>query len=128
MLQSYKTSYLVDSYLDLFKKYQSTTLNLRILWVDQVSNFTLCSVVSANCGLRYAGIAYLIIQIISMDRDHSKFVLTGGFDQFWRGISQKERMYVLYSSCKSQPDHGFTGRHSLVMEFSTVMTRQVLKN
>jgi hypothetical protein len=36
MMRSYKTSYLADTYLELFEKYQSTTLNLRILWVDQV--------------------------------------------------------------------------------------------
>lgn len=36
MMRSYKTSYLVDTYLELFEKYQSTTLNLRILWADQV--------------------------------------------------------------------------------------------
>lgn len=36
MLRSVKTSYLVNSYLELFEEYQATTLNLRILWVDQV--------------------------------------------------------------------------------------------
>jgi cytochrome P450 len=65
MMRSFKTSYLADPYLNLFQEYQCTTLNLRILWVDQ---------------------------IISMDRDHSKFVLTSGFDHFWRGNAQKERM------------------------------------
>lgn len=39
MMQSFKTNYLVDPYLDLFKEYQCTTLNLKILWVDQVSVF-----------------------------------------------------------------------------------------
>jgi hypothetical protein len=49
MMRSFKTSYLVDTYLDLFEKYQSTTLNLRILWVDQVSDtlLDLCSRTSA---------------------------------------------------------------------------------
>ena len=36
MLRSARTSYLVNSYLELFEEYQATTLNLRILWVDQV--------------------------------------------------------------------------------------------
>jgi len=29
-----------------------------------------------------------------MDQEHIKFVLSTGFKNFWRGISQKERMYV----------------------------------
>jgi hypothetical protein len=41
MMRSFKTSYLFDTYLDLFEKYQSTTLNLRILWEDQVSDVVL---------------------------------------------------------------------------------------
>lgn len=39
MMRSFKTSYLADPYLDLFQEYQCTTLNLRILWVDQVNIF-----------------------------------------------------------------------------------------
>lgn len=58
-------SYLLDVYLDLFKEYRCTTLNLRILWVDQ---------------------------IITMDQEHVKFLLATGFDKFWRGNLQKERM------------------------------------
>jgi len=46
MMRSYKTSYLADTYLDLFEQYQSTTLNLRILWVDQVSDKVWCGTLS----------------------------------------------------------------------------------
>ncbi|KAJ6472705.1 cytochrome P450 monooxygenase CYP63 [Mycena vitilis] len=65
MMKAFKTSYVMDVYLQLFEEYQCTTLNTRILWVDN---------------------------IITMDQQHSKFVLSTGFGNFWRGHSQKERM------------------------------------
>ncbi|KAJ7906573.1 cytochrome P450 monooxygenase CYP63 [Mycena leptocephala] len=65
MVKAFKTSYVLDVYLQLFEEYQCTTLNTRILWVDN---------------------------IITMDQQHSKFVLSTGFGHFWRGHSQKERM------------------------------------
>ncbi|KAJ7479871.1 cytochrome P450 monooxygenase CYP63 [Mycena latifolia] len=65
MMKAFKTSYVLDVYLQLFEEYQCTTLNTRILWMDT---------------------------IITMDQQHSKFVLSTGFDRFWRGNSQKERM------------------------------------
>lgn len=37
MMKAFKTAYLMDVYLELFQEYQCTTLNTRILWVDQVS-------------------------------------------------------------------------------------------
>ena len=39
MTGAFKTSYVLDVYLQLFEEYQSTTLNLRILWADSVSPF-----------------------------------------------------------------------------------------
>jgi cytochrome P450 len=68
MMRGFKNSYVLDVYLDLFKEYQCTTLNTRILWVDH---------------------------IITMDQEHSKFVLATGFPHFWRGHAQKERMETL---------------------------------
>ncbi|KAF8639056.1 hypothetical protein AX17_001752 [Amanita inopinata Kibby_2008] len=65
MIRDFKTSYILDVYLRLFEEYQCTTLNLRLLWTDT---------------------------IISMDHEHSKFVLATGFQHFWRGRAQKERM------------------------------------
>ncbi|KAJ7661715.1 cytochrome P450 monooxygenase CYP63 [Mycena rosella] len=65
MMKAFKTSYVLDVYLQLFEEYQCTTLNTRILWLDT---------------------------IITMDQQHSKFVLSTGFGHFWRGNSQKERM------------------------------------
>ncbi|KAF4565700.1 cytochrome P450 family protein [Pleurotus pulmonarius] len=65
MMAAFKTSYVCDVYLQLFEEYQSTTLNTRILWCDT---------------------------IITMDQEHSKFVLSTGFQRFWRGTAQKERM------------------------------------
>ena len=38
MIRSFKRSYLFDPYLELFERYQATTLNMRILWTDQVSD------------------------------------------------------------------------------------------
>ncbi|KAF9484616.1 cytochrome P450 monooxygenase CYP63 [Pholiota conissans] len=65
MMVAFKTSYVLDVYLQLFEEYQCTTLNLRLLWRDN---------------------------IISMDQEHTKFILATGFQWFWRGRSQKERM------------------------------------
>ncbi|KZT30241.1 cytochrome P450 monooxygenase CYP63 [Neolentinus lepideus HHB14362 ss-1] len=65
MMKAFKTAYILDVYLALFEEYQCTTLNTRILWVDQ---------------------------IITMDEEHSKFVIATGFHHFWRGKLQKERM------------------------------------
>jgi len=39
MTSAFKTSYVLDVYLQLFEEYQCTTLNLRILWADNVSHF-----------------------------------------------------------------------------------------
>ena len=47
MMRSFKTSYLFDTYLNLFEEYQCTTLNLRILWEDQVRLF-FCSTRACN--------------------------------------------------------------------------------
>lgn len=57
--------YLCQFYLDLFEKYRSTTVNLRILGSDL---------------------------LITMDEEHIKHILATGFNQFWRGRRQKERM------------------------------------
>ncbi|KAF8629726.1 hypothetical protein AX15_003304 [Amanita polypyramis BW_CC] len=65
MLRDFRDSYILDPYLHLFQEYESTTLNLRILWTDT---------------------------IITMDQQHAKFVLSTGFHHFWRGRKQKERM------------------------------------
>ncbi|KII90351.1 hypothetical protein PLICRDRAFT_107216 [Plicaturopsis crispa FD-325 SS-3] len=65
IMRSFEEDYILDAYLALFEEYKCTTLNTRILWVDQ---------------------------IITMDHEHSKFVLSTGFEHFWRGFNQKERM------------------------------------
>ncbi|KAH8105405.1 cytochrome P450 [Cristinia sonorae] len=57
--------YLCQGFLDLFQEYQSTTLNLRILGADLM---------------------------ITMDEEHIKFLSATGFNHFWRGRRQKERM------------------------------------
>jgi hypothetical protein len=38
MMRAFDSSYVLDVYLDLFEEYQCTTLNLRVLWADHVSN------------------------------------------------------------------------------------------
>ncbi|THG97119.1 hypothetical protein EW026_g4826 [Hermanssonia centrifuga] len=60
-----RTRYIGDIYLDFFEEYKCTTLNLRLLWTDM---------------------------IITMDEEHIKFVLATGFNHFWRGRRQKERL------------------------------------
>ncbi|KAJ7058564.1 cytochrome P450 monooxygenase CYP63 [Mycena amicta] len=65
MMKAFKTSYVLDVYLQLFEEYQCTTLNMRIFWMDT---------------------------IITMDEQHSRHVLATGFEYFWRGYNQKERM------------------------------------
>ena len=42
MMGAFKTSYVLDVYLQLFEEYQSTTLNLRILWRDNVCGLFVC--------------------------------------------------------------------------------------
>jgi hypothetical protein len=36
MMKAFKTRYIMGVYLDLFEEYQTSVLNLRILWKDQV--------------------------------------------------------------------------------------------
>jgi hypothetical protein len=36
MMRAFRKSYILDVYLNLFEEYQCTTLNLNILWVDNV--------------------------------------------------------------------------------------------
>lgn len=33
-------------------------------------------------------------QYVTMDEEHIKYLMATGFDKFWRGRRQKERMYV----------------------------------
>jgi hypothetical protein len=41
MMHAFTTSYVLDVYLQLFEEYQCTTLNLRILWRDNVGTFSI---------------------------------------------------------------------------------------
>lgn len=41
MMRAFTTSYILDVYLQLFEEYQCTTLNLRILWCDNVRAFSI---------------------------------------------------------------------------------------
>ncbi|THH32681.1 hypothetical protein EUX98_g1506 [Antrodiella citrinella] len=72
--------YLCQGFLDLFHEYQSTTLNLRILGADLVCTLSMH---------RY---------MITMDEEHIKFLSATGFDHFWRGRRQKERMETFLGS------------------------------
>ncbi|KAH9927640.1 cytochrome P450 [Fomitopsis serialis] len=65
LLKAYHTTYLGSFHLKLFEEYHTTTLNLRLLWQDF---------------------------IITMDAKHQQFVLATGYEHFWRGVGQKERM------------------------------------
>ncbi|GBE85606.1 Cytochrome P450 52E2 [Sparassis crispa] len=65
LLEASPKSYISMFQLALFEKYQSTTINLRLLWQDW---------------------------IISMDSEHQKYVLTTGFNHFHKGVGPKERM------------------------------------
>ena len=87
MMRSFRTDYIQDVYLELFREYQCTTLNLRIFWIDTVGlQFQLTvlnyPVVSAKAKIKP--------QIITMDQEHSNYILSTGFGNFWR--AQKERM------------------------------------
>ncbi|KAF9220585.1 cytochrome P450 monooxygenase CYP63 [Gyrodon lividus] len=63
--KAFASSYIYNPYLELFEEYQCTTLNTRFLWMDN---------------------------IISMDEEHTKYVLATGFNHFWRGTAQRERL------------------------------------
>ena len=53
MMSAFNTSYVLDVYLQLFEEYQCTTLNLRILWRDNVRAFPILFSWSARAdGLR----------------------------------------------------------------------------
>ncbi|KZT65711.1 cytochrome P450 [Daedalea quercina L-15889] len=65
LINAYNTTYLGSFHLRLFEEYQTTTLNLRLLWQDF---------------------------ILTMDEKHMRFILATGFEHFWRGVGQKERM------------------------------------
>ena len=41
MMRAFATSYVLDVYLQLFEEYQCTTLNLRILWHNNVRAFSI---------------------------------------------------------------------------------------
>ena len=41
MMRAFSTSYVLDVYLQLFEEYQCTTLNLRILWHNNVRAFSI---------------------------------------------------------------------------------------
>lgn len=43
MLKAFKAAYIQEVYLSLFEEYQCTTLNLRVLWSDQVRHYPLNS-------------------------------------------------------------------------------------
>ena len=43
MMRAFSTSYVLDVYLQLFEEYQCTTLNLRILWHNNVRVFSILS-------------------------------------------------------------------------------------
>ena len=45
-----------------------------------------------NLGIRTSS------QIITMDEEHQKHILATGFNHFWRGRRQKERMWVAHPS------------------------------
>lgn len=65
-----------------------------------------------------------------MDAEHQKFMLSTGFDKFWRGKNQKERMLVtvtvLIGALAANPT--CLGRIFWVTEFSTEMMRYALKH
>ncbi|KAH9840624.1 cytochrome P450 [Rhodofomes roseus] len=71
LIAAYHTRYLGSFHLKLFEEYQSTTLNLRLLWQDF---------------------------IITMDEKHQQYVLATGYDHFWRGVGQKERMEQFFGA------------------------------
>lgn len=81
--KAFASSYLYNPYLELFEEYQCTTLNTRFLWMDNVSSLFLPFDIVIHMLQR---------QIISMDEEHIKYVLATGFNHFWRGTAQRERM------------------------------------
>lgn len=83
MRKAFSSSYIYTPYLELFEEYQCTTLNTRFLWMDNVSPIApLCDAI----------VHLAPLQIISMDEEHIKHVLATGFNHFWRGTAQRERL------------------------------------
>jgi hypothetical protein len=71
MVKAFKTSYVLDVYLQLFDEYQCTTLNTRILWVNHVST-----------PAYRRRILLTVSKVITMDQQHSKFALSTGFGTY----------------------------------------------
>lgn len=61
MMRAFSTSYVLDVYLQLFEEYQCTTLNLRILWHNNVRAFLILS------SHRGPGRRWLLIKIHVLD-------------------------------------------------------------
>lgn len=90
LLADMKSGYMHDVFLELFHEYQSTTLNLRILWTDKVWTASLAVASLLKC-----------FQIISMDQEHTKYIFSTGFQHFSRGDAGKEILCVPYSNPRS---------------------------
>ncbi|KZT03032.1 cytochrome P450 [Laetiporus sulphureus 93-53] len=84
-------TYLASVQLSLFEEYQATTLNLRLLWRDV---------------------------IMTMDEKHIHFILATGFQHFWRGNLQKERMEsFLGSGIFNRDDEAWKAHRALARPF-----------
>lgn len=87
------SGYIYQAYLELFEEYQCTTLNTRFLWTDN---------------------------IISMDQEHCKYVLATGFNHFWRGTAQKERLETfLGDGIFNRDDEAWKAHRTLARPFFT---------
>ncbi|KAF8581493.1 cytochrome P450 [Ramaria rubella] len=65
LLHGWRNGYINETLREFFEEYQSPTINVRILWVDQ---------------------------IWTMDPNHIKHILVSGFQHFDKGAPQRERM------------------------------------
>ncbi|CAL1711452.1 unnamed protein product [Somion occarium] len=92
-----QSDYLAEFYHELFQKYESTTLNLKLLWIDMRA---------------------LVAQYITMDQEHIKYITATGFDRFWKGRLIKEMVEpFLGAGIFNRDDEEWKAHRSLARPF-----------
>lgn len=74
-----------DTFMEPFEECNSTTINLKLLWMDKVWLVPRSIKNSSGDSERKCFTQYL-----TMDSEHIKYVYNSGFDKFWRGHTQGE--------------------------------------
>lgn len=105
IMKSFKEDYILQGFADLLREHNTTILNTRFFWDDQVGPFCLRSAM-----FEYS---LLSMQIISMDEGVMQFVFSTGFTHFEKGILWHERMYSSFTSPSLEPRNNELTHHTI---------------